>query len=210
MGENQARRQAHRQKRGAMRVEEIIAASGALFAESGYDNVTTNMIAARVGISPGSLYQFFPHKEAIAQAFATDAVAHLNAVYDAMSTPEMVALPLQAFLDTFIEKIITFNRSHPGFLALELASTISPSLGLVLTDFQRSVQARFDSMMATRWPGSSKEQRQVPLLVSYRLFLALLPLILHNDEQRQQAIVQEMKAMLFRYWEPLIATHEKL
>jgi len=48
MGENQERRQARRQKRGALRVEEILQAAGALFAEIGYDKVTTNMIAARI------------------------------------------------------------------------------------------------------------------------------------------------------------------
>ncbi|WP_207943797.1 helix-turn-helix domain-containing protein, partial [Actinomadura sp. KC345] len=31
---------------------------------------TTNRIAAAAGISPGSLYQFFPNKEAIAEALA--------------------------------------------------------------------------------------------------------------------------------------------
>jgi AcrR family transcriptional regulator len=59
MGENQERRQARRQKRGALRVEEILQAAGALFAEIGYDKVTTNMIAARAGVSRGSLYQSF-------------------------------------------------------------------------------------------------------------------------------------------------------
>jgi AcrR family transcriptional regulator len=205
MGENQERRQAHRQKRGAMRVEEIIAAASVLFAELGYDKVTTNMIAARAGISPGSLYQFFPNKEAIAQAFAAEAVTQLALVYDTMSSFEMTSLPLREFLDTFIERIIAFNRNYPGYLALELASTISPTLAHVLAHFQHEIQARFDQMMATRWPGSSSEQRRIPELISYRLFLALLPLILQNDEQNQTAIVQEMKTMLYRYWEALVA-----
>ena len=99
MGENQERRQARRQKRGVLRVEEILQAAGALFAEVGYDKVTTNMIAARAGVSRGSLYQFFPNKEAIAQAFATDATNHLQEVYDALLSSEAMTLPLQAFLD---------------------------------------------------------------------------------------------------------------
>ncbi len=101
MGENQARRQARRQQRGLLRVEEILAAAGALFAEQGYDNVTTNMITARAGVSPGSLYQYFPNKEAIAQAFAADATEQLAQVYDTMWSPEVLALPLQSFLSTF-------------------------------------------------------------------------------------------------------------
>src|SRR5260370_29404397 len=103
MGENQERRQARRQKRGALRVEEILHAAGALFAEVGYDKATTNMIAARAGMSPGSLYQFFPNKEAIAQAYAADATEQLSRVYDTMLSSEVLSLPLQAFLDTFID-----------------------------------------------------------------------------------------------------------
>ena len=105
MGENQERRQAHRQKRGLFRVEEILAAAGTLFAERGYDNVTTNMIAARAGVSPGSLYQFFPNKEAIAQAFAADATGHLHRVYDTLLSPEVITLPLRDFIDIFVERL---------------------------------------------------------------------------------------------------------
>ena len=36
------------------------------------------------------------------------------------------------------------------------------------------------------------------------IFLALLPLALQGDEEHQRAIVCEMKAMLYRYWEPII------
>jgi len=41
-----------------------------VFAEMGYDEATTNHIAAQAAISPGSLYQFFSNKEEIAQALA--------------------------------------------------------------------------------------------------------------------------------------------
>src|SRR5260370_42088781 len=133
MGENQERRQARRQKRGAICVEEILQAAGARLAEVGYDKVTTNMIAARAGVSRGSLYQFFPNKEAIAQAFATDAINHLHGVYDALLSPEVMTLPLQVFLDTFIDRIVSFNRNFPGYLALELESTLSSSFALVFS-----------------------------------------------------------------------------
>jgi len=205
MGENQERRQARRQKRGVLRVEEILQAAGALFAELGYDKVTTNMIAARAGVSPGSLYQFFSNKEAIAQAFAADATEQLHRVYDSMLSSEAMTLPLQTFLDTFIDRIVAFNRSCPGYLALELGSTISSSLALALADFQQGLLARQDAILAAYWPQSTGEQRRLPLLVSYRLFLALLPLALQGDEERQKAIVHEMKVVLYRYLEPMVS-----
>jgi AcrR family transcriptional regulator len=205
MGENQERRQARRQKRGVLRVEEILQAAGALFAERGYDNVTTNMIAARAGVSPGSLYQFFPHKEAIAQAFAADATEHLHRVYDTLLSPEVIILPLRDFLGIFVERLVAFNRTFPGYLALELGSTISSSLALVFADFHQDLLARQDAILAAYWPQSTGEQRRLPLLVSYRLFLALLPLALRGNEEQQRAIVGEMKRVLSLYLESVVS-----
>ena len=206
MGENQERRQAHRQKRGLLRVEEILHAAGALFAEVGYDKTTTNMIAARAGMSPGSLYQFFPNKEAITQAFAADATKHLHHMYDTILSSEVITLPLRAFIGTFIDMLVAFNRNHPGYLALELGSTLSSPLALVLADLHQGIQADLDAMFAARWSHSTQEQRRLPLLVSYRLFFALLPLVLQGDGEQERAIVREMKVVLYRYWEPIMGT----
>ncbi len=208
MGENQQRRQAQRQRRGLLRVEEILHTAGALFAEVGYDNVTTNMIAAHAGISPGSLYQFFPDKEAIARTFAADVTEKLHEVYDTFLSPAVIALPLQPFLESFIDAIIAFNQKHPGYLALELASAVSSPLALVLADLHQGVLAHMDVMLGAYWPQSIREQRHLPLLVTYRLFLALLPLVLESDGEHQQAIVREMKAILYRYWEPIMGKPE--
>ena len=62
------RRQSRRepkQARSREMVERIVAAGQAVLLDKGYDGVTTNHIAAAAGISPGSLYQYFPDKEAI-------------------------------------------------------------------------------------------------------------------------------------------------
>jgi hypothetical protein len=48
-----------RRARGVQRIASILAAAETVFAEVGYDEANTNRIAARSGISPGSLYQFF-------------------------------------------------------------------------------------------------------------------------------------------------------
>lgn len=206
MVENQQRRQARRQQRGLLRVEEVLRAGGALFAEVGYDKTTTNMIAARAGLSPGSLYQFFPNKEAIAQAYAADAVAHLHRVYDGLLAPPAITLPLAAFLATLVDRLLAFNREFPGYFALTLASTISAPLAQALAELQTGVLAHLDTLLAARWPGSTPAQRHLPALVSQRIFVALLPLALESDSDRQRAIGQELKTVLVRYWAPLIAT----
>lgn len=200
MGENQARRRARRQPRGLLRSDEILVAAGALFAEVGYDKATTNTIAKRSGVSPGSLYQFFPNKEAIAQAYAAAATAELHRVYDAVLAPDVLALPLPAFLDAFVDALVAFNREYPGYLALSIASTISAPLALALADLRQGIAARLDALFAAISPTSTAEQRRLRGLVSYRIFLALLPLAM-GDGDGQRAIVGELKTVLSRYWE---------
>jgi AcrR family transcriptional regulator len=59
---------APKRARGVQRVAELLDAGAALFAEHGYDATTMTQIALRAGASIGSLYQFFPSKEALAEA----------------------------------------------------------------------------------------------------------------------------------------------
>ncbi len=51
-------------------VTAILDAASALLVESGIEGITTNAIAKRAGISVGSLYQYFPNKEAICAGIA--------------------------------------------------------------------------------------------------------------------------------------------
>jgi hypothetical protein len=68
-----------------------------------------------------------------------------------MLSSEAMTLPRQAFLDTFIDRIVAFNRNCPGCLALELGSTLSSSLALVLADVQQALLARQDALLASQY-----------------------------------------------------------
>jgi AcrR family transcriptional regulator len=54
-----------RQARSQATVEVILAAAARVFARSGYAATTTNHVAAKAGVSIGSLYEYFPSKDAI-------------------------------------------------------------------------------------------------------------------------------------------------
>ncbi|WP_419729933.1 TetR/AcrR family transcriptional regulator [Lichenicola sp.] len=60
-----------KRQRGRLRVAAILQAAAELFAERGFDAATMTDIAARSGTAIGSLYRFFPNKDALAQALLT-------------------------------------------------------------------------------------------------------------------------------------------
>jgi AcrR family transcriptional regulator len=61
-------RKSPRQRRSQATVAAIVEAAARILAESGGRGLTTNRIAARAGVSVGSLYQYFPNKHAVLRA----------------------------------------------------------------------------------------------------------------------------------------------
>jgi AcrR family transcriptional regulator len=59
-------RKSPRQERSRDMVETILNAAARVFVKEGYARATTNRIALAAGVSVGSLYQYFPSKDAIA------------------------------------------------------------------------------------------------------------------------------------------------
>ncbi|MCM3849866.1 TetR/AcrR family transcriptional regulator [Pseudonocardia sp. DR1-2] len=111
-----ARRREPRQERSRAMVERIVAAGRDVLVTRGYDGASTNRIAAAAGVSPGSLYQYFPDKDAVLTEVLDrylDAMearvsrAFLDSVAAAgpgTGTAPAVRATLEALLDTFGEE----------------------------------------------------------------------------------------------------------
>ena len=85
-----------KRQRGRIRVAAIMDAAITVFREKGYDAATMTEIAARSGTAIGSLYRFFPTKEALADALlrqytqhALDGLADLRARAGGMTPDEL-------------------------------------------------------------------------------------------------------------------------
>lgn len=69
---------APRQARAKQKVELILEAAIRLLDKGGLDRLTTNAVAETAGVSIGTLYQYFPNKEAILDALADREMAALS------------------------------------------------------------------------------------------------------------------------------------
>src|SRR5580765_2363414 len=78
----QDRTHPRRQERGRQRMESLLRAAEEVFAEVGFERATTNLIAARASVSPGTLYQFYPNKETMAESLATQYAERLQALHE--------------------------------------------------------------------------------------------------------------------------------
>src|ERR1700734_1080626 len=97
-----------KRQRGKQRVAELPAAGAAVFAEKGFAAATMTEIAARAGAPIGSLYQFFPSKEVLADTLVRN--------YVALLATDMEALEARARdMDThdLVEGLFSVLRGHP-------------------------------------------------------------------------------------------------
>lgn len=104
------------QSRSQFTVAAILQATLALIAEGGEEALTTNRIAERAGVSIGTLYQYFPTREAIVDTVAgrarADVLEQLDALLGRVGRGELEPL---AMLRTFIALYLrTFDGRGPG------------------------------------------------------------------------------------------------
>ena len=184
-------------------MDAILDAAEICFARMGYAEATTNHIAALAGISPGSLYQFFANKEAIAQALAARYNEELQHVYAAAFASETASLPLVGWLDQVIETLLTFHDIHPAFHTL-LNTPPSTDVADLTHDLPHELRRQFERGFQQRAPSLSTTQLTLSATLSTQLFRATLPLILTSPADQRVLLVSELKMALRRYLEPLL------
>jgi AcrR family transcriptional regulator len=87
-----------------------VEAAGRLLVENGRQGVTTNSVAERAGVSIGSVYQYFPDKQAI---FATLQERHLNQVMPLVQhTFERLADPAVDVVDALLGLMRAMSDLH--------------------------------------------------------------------------------------------------
>ncbi|WP_415914237.1 TetR/AcrR family transcriptional regulator [Paraburkholderia sp. J67] len=74
------------QRRSAATVEAILEAAARILEHNGFSGYTTNAIAERAGVSVGSLYQYFPNRDALTAALIERESAPLLAALEEAGT----------------------------------------------------------------------------------------------------------------------------
>jgi len=101
-----------RQTRSKVTVDTILAATARVLVKHGFDGLTTNGVAAAAGVSIGSLYQYFPNKEALVAALIEQHVEQMNAAILSELT-RVAQLPMAEAIRAVIELTIRAHSIEP-------------------------------------------------------------------------------------------------
>lgn len=111
MKPNPGRRQP-RQRRAVQTVEAILDAVIRILKREGVDAVTTNHIAEMAGVSIGSVYQYFPDKQAIFVALHDRHVEQVGRLLE-RTLVEHASSSLEALVRALIEAMIEAHAADP-------------------------------------------------------------------------------------------------
>jgi AcrR family transcriptional regulator len=98
-----------RQPRAQATLDAILSAAAHVLVEQGYDRATTNRIAEVAGVSIGSLYQYFPNKDAVVAALCERHVRETLSLLT-QHIESMQTVPLEQALHAYVEAMIDMHR----------------------------------------------------------------------------------------------------
>ena len=143
-----ASRRQPRQRRSRQTVEALLGAVVRVLKKHGVEGVTTNRIAETAGISIGSVYQYFPDKQAIFKALHDRHVDQIESVVAGVLL-EHESSSLEEFVSALIEALIT---AHEGNIELHSVMVLAVPNGvegtrdlevLLRSAFRRALTSRF-------------------------------------------------------------------
>lgn len=195
-----------RQARGRARIESILDAAEELIAGSGYDDMTTNQVAARAGISPGSLYQYFGNKAELLDGLLDRYQVQMDGFWAEQLGGEAEQLPIDTLVDRVIDAVLAFKADRPAIWILFHGSATSEVLARAAGCLDGQLADRLAHLYATRAPHLPPDRRRLVAEVTVATVKSLLPLVMAPTRGTSaDAATTELKRVLSGYLIPALA-----
>jgi AcrR family transcriptional regulator len=138
-----------RQQRSQETVDCILDATARVLCSTGYDRASTNRIALAAGVSVGSLYQYFPSKEALVAALVERHTAQMTSLLKT-KIAEAASAPLDVAVRTIIQSMFDAHAVNPKLHKVLIEQV--PRIGKLeqVLDVEREVEMLVAALLETR------------------------------------------------------------
>jgi AcrR family transcriptional regulator len=194
-------RKAPAQRRSRETVARILDAAARILIADGYAAASTNRIAEEAGLSPGSLYQYFPNKDAIVVATVermTDEMA--NHLLETMRLPDLAAgdsrqaveRVLYALLDTMEQ------RRQLVHVVVEQLPRLGGSPAVLA--FERRVRDLATGYLTGLAQGAAQQQTAASVWIAVQCVEQLtIRYVLEQPSIPREQFVTELRRLIGRY-----------
>lgn len=193
-----------RQKRSKALVAAILESATRVLKKAGYKNTTTNWVAEVAGISVGSLYQYFPNKEAIVHFLIQ------KAIRECIERGEKKLMAIQTSsldeaVDVFVRHVVDMFTEYRE----ELRAIFRTALFIEHIEYLHKAQAGFSELLERRLKEFDGEiQMHDPALTAFVLHHSIMGVIetYVADETVQipkEDLVRELNRLVLGYLRPV-------
>jgi len=178
--------------------EAILEASAQVFTGLGYVRTTTNRIAERAGVSIGSLYQYFPNKDAILVALLERHMGTGPEILSGKIRPEMT---LKEIMTVAIETAIEVNERDPDLhRILDEEVLYPPHIQKIIRSNEKMYAKTIEERMAAEHPGKYENPVLTSELVVFVIKMACHWFVMERrDEFDKNEFIGELNRMACSY-----------
>jgi len=179
-------------------MEDIVSATAHLVDELGPDEVTTTVIAERLGVSVGSIYTYFEDRSAIFDAIVARSIAAHDEMVSRLHGDDS-ANDWFAITEAIIDSLVAVYRTEPGFRSLWFSQHLSAEM---LETMRRTDEAQARAALASFTAHGFHVDVASPIDVM-RMYVGLidkgLDLAFRLDPKGRPAVIAETKRVVKVY-----------
>ncbi len=189
-----------RQERSLATVDAILSATARILCGTGYDRASTNRIALAAGVSVGSLYQYFPSKEALVAALVE---RHTESMMSLVrhKLAEVASAPMPVAIRTMVDAMFAAHAVDPKLHKVLIEQV--PRVGRLerLVDMDQEVERLVAAYLGAR----ADELRRKDVAAAAIVLVRLVESVTHHavltelPAERTAALSEELTDMVLRY-----------
>uniref|UniRef100_B0SY59 Transcriptional regulator, TetR family n=1 Tax=Caulobacter sp. (strain K31) TaxID=366602 RepID=B0SY59_CAUSK len=193
------------QARGQDTYEIVLATAGEMLRETGFEQLTTNAICKRAGLTPPALYRYFPNKYAILKELGD----RLMKAQDDKVFAWIEAGGLEG--DTAAERIeknvammvemIEMTRRFPGGAAIGRALRAVPMLQQLRFASRDMVAEQFGEILKARYPAAPDARVRIAMRMMVELTYSASEMAVEEPDQDAVALSREVCLLFERYFD---------
>ncbi|MEV1130622.1 TetR/AcrR family transcriptional regulator [Agromyces sp. NPDC049794] len=182
------------QRRSTQRLDALLDAAAEIVDETGFERLTTQMVAERAGASIGTVYRYFPDRVAVVQALRERSIRrYRERVADDMARTEIETW--RDVVDVALDSCAALYRDEPGFSVVR-AGRRETAEGDVEPEFAHRMAQLIEAEFETDTDAAELRFR---LGVAIELGDALISRAFQRDAAGDERYLAEAKRLVHEY-----------
>jgi AcrR family transcriptional regulator len=187
------------QERSQVMVESILEAAARVFVKEGYARATTNRIAVAAGVSVGSLYQYFPSKDAIAvELLRRYRESLVDIVGERLSRADVV--PFEQVVEELLTMLLKHQAINPALHRVLIEQVLRTGARREILGFEEKLEAHLVEALRSAKSRVKVADYDLAAFVLVRVVLAVVhAAVVDSPRYNTPALAHELTRLVVGY-----------